>query len=328
MNEKRCDIIIPVYNRPKLTKDCLESIFCNTDTPYGLILVDNGSDGDTRGYLESVRSSRENVELVRNEINEGWVKAVNKGIGISEAPYICMMNNDTVVRTHGWLGKLISILECNADIGMVSPVFEVRAQFQHNGPFIETDYCRGHCVVIKRDVVNKIGRLDEAFGMGYYDDVDYSLAAQKAGYRCVMANEVVVEHVRNSTFSSVLSGEKVSELQGKNRKHLESKWGRRLRLVFVASGDEAADDLKELLFNLARRGHYIYIWNTGKVLNLAHTNIVENRFPGILSPVIFPVMIAANRRKNINKRYDKVFYLNSGLSADAIKTSVESMSRA
>jgi len=327
MSDVSCDIIIPVYNRLRLTRGCLESILLNTDTPYRLILIDNGSDDDTRGYLENFAGSRENVTLVRNEANAGWVKAVNAGMNLSKSPYVCIMNNDTVVRTGSWLAKLIKILQDGRTIGMISPQFDIKGRGMYKGSFVETDYCRGHCIVMKRELMEKIGPLDEAFGMGYYDDVDYSLSAVKAGYIPAMANDVLVEHVRNSTFSSVLDDRKIAELQEKNRKYLESKWGRRLRLVFIADCHIDLSKAEGLLFDIARRRHYIYIWNTGKPLGFPHTNMIEKRYPAVFSAVLFPVMLALNKLKKRGKRYDGVFYLKRGFNAGDIISGIEKLSK-
>lgn len=327
MSTLPCDIIIPVYNRLQLTKDCLESILRNTDSPYSIILIDNGSDSDTRVYLDGFMASHDNLTMIRNGINLGWVKAVNQGIAISKSPYVCIMNNDTIVRTEGWLAKLEKILQDGPAIGMVSPLFDAKKRPAYREAFIETDYCRGHCFMIKREVMNKIGPLDEAFGLGYYDDVDYSFAAAKAGYHSVMASGIVVEHVRNSTFSSVMDGRKIAELQEKNRAYLESKWGRRLRLVFITDGRIDLPKAAGLLFAVARRGHYIYIWNTGKPLGLAHTNMVEKRFPAIISAAVFSVALAINRLKDPKKRYDEVIYLRSPFDVGGIKARIESLSK-
>ena len=98
-----CDIIIPVFDQLELTGRCLESIKARTGSPYRLILIDNASAGGTRDFLEGFRASNSNVTLIRNEENLGWVKAINQGMRLSTAPYVCIMNNDTVVRSDGWL---------------------------------------------------------------------------------------------------------------------------------------------------------------------------------------------------------------------------------
>ena len=99
----KCDIIIPVWNQPEATRECIESIVRGTNYPYRLILVDNGSGPETRSYLEELRKRpAPEVKLIRNEENLGYIKAVNQGLKASDAPYVCLMNNDTIPGA-GWL---------------------------------------------------------------------------------------------------------------------------------------------------------------------------------------------------------------------------------
>src|SRR3990167_2057048 len=97
------DIIIPIFNRMGLTKACLNSIWDKSKTPYNLILIDNASDEETKRLLEDFSakggtSSGINVTVIPNDYNVGWVQAVNQGMKLSKSPYICIMNNDTIVR--------------------------------------------------------------------------------------------------------------------------------------------------------------------------------------------------------------------------------------
>ena len=73
----KCDIIIPIWNQVESTKECIEYLINNTSFPYSLILVDNGSDRKTKEYLETLR---DRATLIRNEKNEGFVKAINQGL--------------------------------------------------------------------------------------------------------------------------------------------------------------------------------------------------------------------------------------------------------
>ena len=111
MQKNSCDIIIPVWNELDATAECINSIVKHTHYPYRLVIIDNASDAPTRDYLRSLRDRKEiNLELIRNERNLGFVKAVNQGIVLSDAPYLCIMNNDTVA-TAGWLEVMINAME-------------------------------------------------------------------------------------------------------------------------------------------------------------------------------------------------------------------------
>ena len=110
MQKSSCDIIMPVWNELDTTKECIDSIVKHTHYPYRLVIIDNGSDIPTQDYLRELKSRKDiNLELIRNEENLGFVKAVNQGIRFSDASYICIMNNDTIA-TDGWLEEMVSII--------------------------------------------------------------------------------------------------------------------------------------------------------------------------------------------------------------------------
>jgi len=109
-----CDIIVPTYNNEVLTVACFESIKkCTSD--YRIIWVDNGSRNTA-----AVEKSLEGVNHLAIKLprNEGFVAATNRGLAISNAPFVCLLNNDTVVSTR-WLEKLIAALKANKKLGIV-----------------------------------------------------------------------------------------------------------------------------------------------------------------------------------------------------------------
>ncbi len=314
----KCDIIIPIFNRLELTKGCLKSIIEKTHTPYRLFLIDNGSDLKTKNFLESLKSSNENITLIRNQYNLGWVKAVNQGIRLSTSPYVCIMNNDTIVRTDNWLSKLMEVAESETDIGLINPTFEIKKKIAAKNLFIEVDFCRGYCALIKRVVIEKAGLLDESYGLGYYDDDDYSVRAIQAGFRCVRANGVLVEHLRDSTFSLLFKGENRLALHEKNKQLFYSKWGKRLKLIFIITKDIDKKKLSDILFSLARRQHIIYLWNLTLPFSLQHINIRERVFPSFFHRLFFYLALGLNKIRKEPKRYNIIFSddikLNSRLS--------------
>ena len=116
-----CDIIIPVWNQLALTRDCIESVRKNTGGGYAIIVIDNASGEETAQYLDNVRSEGSpRVSIIRNKKNLGFIKAANQGIAASSAPYVCLLNNDTLV-TKGWLKEMVAISESADDIGIVNP---------------------------------------------------------------------------------------------------------------------------------------------------------------------------------------------------------------
>jgi GT2 family glycosyltransferase len=243
MIEPTCDIIIPIWNQLPLTQRCLEGIRKKTRTPHRLILIDNGSEEGTRKYLEGLAESPSwTGVLVRNEKNRGYIQAVNQGLKVSTAPYICLLNNDIVV-TMGWLERMIEFAGAHPDAGLVNPQqnhdpgkpmpedLEGFAAFQvgARGAWMELDHCTGGCLLIKREIIEKIGTLDEAYGQGYYEDNDFSRRAQKAGYRCLrLLDTYVWHHIEGSFKQDPERGEK----RRKNEALYRSRWGNPLRIIY------------------------------------------------------------------------------------------------
>jgi GT2 family glycosyltransferase len=280
-------------------------------------LIDNASDAETKKVLSDFKVSKDNIRVIENIDNLGWVRAVNQALRLSEAPYVVMMNNDTIVRTDGWLSGLIGIAESSGKIGLVNPYFKAKrlATAGAEEPFIETDFCRGYCVLIKRAVIDKIGLLDESYGLGYYDDDDYSVRAIRAGFRCVRANNVFVEHLGDATFTAVMRDEKRWSLHERNKRLFYSKWGRRLRVVFIVTRDIPARSVSDLLFTAARKQHIVYLWSINGPFRLKHTSIMERTFPKPFQNLVFLAMLFLNRFKKKAKRYDIVFTDDKLLSA-------------
>ncbi|HXZ36210.1 MAG TPA: glycosyltransferase [Thermodesulfobacteriota bacterium] len=243
MIEPICDIIIPIWNQLSLTQRCLEAVRKKTRTPHRLILIDNGSEEGTRKYLEGLAESPSwTGVLVRNEKNRGYIQAVNQGLKISTAPYVCLLNNDIVV-TAGWLERMIEFAGSHPEVGLVNPQQNhdpgkpmpddlegfAASQVDTRWGWMELDHCTGGCLLIKREVIEKIGFLDETYGQGYYEDNDYSRRAQRAGYRCLRLLDTFVWHDIEGSFKEDPDrGEK----RRKNEALYQSRWGNPLRIIY------------------------------------------------------------------------------------------------
>ncbi|MDD5428203.1 MAG: glycosyltransferase family 2 protein [Candidatus Omnitrophica bacterium] len=338
----KCDIIIPVWNQLASTRECVEAIVRATDYPYRLIIIDNGSDLETKRYLESLKKTGPSgTVIICNEKNLGYVKAVNQGLRVSDAPYVCLMNNDTVPGA-GWLGKLVSFAERHEDAGLMNPLCNGHSgktvdayalEVAANGDeYMEMNQCFGFCTLIKREVIDKIGFLDEAFGIGGYDDTDYSMRAGNAGYRCVSVHSAYVYHKEHVSFKA--AGVRDSFTVKGQQEYLK-KWQRHLRIgVGFSMGERAGDAeagnvLKTILY-LARRWCWINFWvfggrpdargrikSAGKKINMPlHQNIKSNFMPGAF-PALQLLLRLLERSFGTKKRkkYDAVFVDTRGAEA-------------
>jgi glycosyltransferase involved in cell wall biosynthesis len=246
MTESRdflCDIIIPVWNQMELTRRCVNSIRAKTQTAYRLILIDNGSAGEAQRYLENLaKDTSGEVILIRNQENIGYVRAINQGLSRSEAPYVCLMNNDIEV-TERWLERMIGFAAAHPEAGLINcqqnhdpsraypqdlEAF-ARTQVLDTGSWMELDHCTGGCLLIKREVLDKIGNLDEAFGRGHWEDNDFARRAQEAGYRSIRLMDTYVWHDVSSSFKQI---DRWQEEAQRNEDRFYRKWGRPLRILY------------------------------------------------------------------------------------------------
>ena len=315
-----CDVIVVVWNEPDTTKACLDRIITYTSAPYRLIIIDNNSEAETKQYLESFAANHQNaVNLIRNEENSGYLKAANQGLRASSAEYKCLLNNDTLV-TDGWLGELIAVADKNPDVGLLNPSSNTLGQKtdvknidklagalkEHAGEYEEMAQASGFCMLIKKELSDKIGLLDEAYGIGYFEDTDYSRRAREAGYRIARAKASYVYHLENVSFLRLKQPNRHFEA---SRRIFEKKWGRPKR-IFIALNRDLTDSEQACLRRLAGKGNWINVMlprgNASADFN--HTNIKIRQGPGGMF-VLGSLFLVLKKTK---KRYN-VLVTNSGI---------------
>jgi O-antigen biosynthesis protein len=262
MSDIKCDIIIPVWNEYALTKKCLESISENTEIPYRLILIDNASSGETACYLEKISTDNNKVVLIKNKENLGFPKAVNQGILLSKSPYLCVLNNDTEVYK-GWLSEMIKVAESDAGIGIVNPASNNTGHPKplnaFSGEHIEISACIGFCMLIKREVIEKVGNFDEIFSPGNFEDTDFSRRAVKAGYKCVIAKGAYVYHVQNTGFKKIKDRDARFE---NNLDIFNKRWGEIKRVAYIVknANKDKIGALEKSIRNWLNGGHWVYVF--------------------------------------------------------------------
>ncbi|MBM3746393.1 MAG: glycosyltransferase [Acidobacteria bacterium] len=241
----KASIVVVTYDNLPLTRDCLESIWRHTLYPnYEVVVVDNGSADGTQDYLAHLEGQHSNLRVVLNRENRGFSVANNQGIVMTSGDVVVLLNNDTIV-TRGWLGGLLLPLRRDRTIGMVGPVTnsagnEACIPVSYTQPeqmhIFAEHYCRQHegemsdllmlgmfCVAIRRDVLQQVGLLDERFGVGMFEDDDYSMRVKAAGYRTVCVEDVFVHHHGRSAMKR-LDGPEYDALFERNRSLFERKW--------------------------------------------------------------------------------------------------------
>lgn len=225
------DIIIPVYKNASLTKKCITSIFENINeikefSPRLLVINDSPDDVDVNLMLADLSISNPEVKIFTNIVNSGFVKSVNKGLEIStkEGRDVILVNSDTET-FRGTLCNLVDVAYSDPLIGFVSPrsnnasicslphffggalptpveAFKRWKKISTTLPkfhFVPTAI--GFYLYIKNEVLSNIGLLNENFGVGYEEENDLIMRANKVGYRAALANRSFAYHAGSASFN-------------------------------------------------------------------------------------------------------------------------------
>lgn len=252
---KKIFIIVVNYNGEADTKACFKSLELvgTKDLNFSVILIDNGSQSfhsDRLNYAGEIHliKNHKNLGFVKAN-NQGIKYAMKHG-----ADYVCLLNNDTIVHPD-FLAELLKAAEKNNAIGLISPkiYFSAGREFHKSrykpdelGKVIwyaggildwdnvygshrgvdevdheqyetseETDFATGCCFLIKKEVIEKIGLLDENY-FAYLEDVDYCVRAKKAGYKIFYEPKAVIWH-KNASSSGGPGSKLHFFLQERNR---------------------------------------------------------------------------------------------------------------
>lgn len=212
--QARCDLVIPVHNALKSTRNCLESVRRHAPPWARVIVVNDRSDARTTAWLEE----QSDVLVLHNAWNLGFVASANRGMLFSEAPYVCLLNSDTLL-TEGALERMVARLDDDYSIGICCPlsnnsmnlsvnippgenVFSFSRRVTDTSPALYPDVVTvvGFCLLIRRDVIRTIGVFDTVFGLGYCEESDYHYRVRSAGWRAVVADDTFVYHKQGASF--------------------------------------------------------------------------------------------------------------------------------
>jgi GT2 family glycosyltransferase len=215
MTAIRCDLVVPVYNALRSTRDCLASIRRFAPSWARVVVVNDGSDRQTTEWLRA----QEGIVLLENPVNLGFVQTANRGLVFSGAPYVCLLNSDTLV-TEGALERIVARMDADRSIALCCPIsngavnlsakippgsdaFSFGRRVGRTAPAIYPDACTtvGFCLFFRREVIGALGVFDEVFGRGYCEETDYHYRCLAAGWRCVVADDAFVYHRHEGSFT-------------------------------------------------------------------------------------------------------------------------------
>ncbi len=217
-----CSIVVLALNQWEHTEKCLASLACHTPEPHEVILVDNGSTDKTPEALRVMAVKNQRVRVIFNRENRGFAAGNNQALAIARGDVVVLLNNDTVV-TPGWLGRMLEVLKRHPDTGVVGPMsnhvsgpqrvsdvsytdlaglpaFAESWAAAHDEQAFEVGRAVGFCLLARREVIERIGGLDERFGSGNFEDDDFCIRARLAGWRIRIAKDSFVHHTGSQTF--------------------------------------------------------------------------------------------------------------------------------
>lgn len=180
MQSPKYSVVIPTYNHCEdLLKPCVDSIIKHSDmTSIELVISANGCTDNTAAYLTYLDTSIPNLKIVWNDEALGYSKATNEGIKVASADHIVLLNNDTILLNqpqNQWLEFLKAPFEANSRCG-ISSIVKIHSEAANH------DFAIFFCVMVSRDVFDKVGLLNEEYGVGGSEDTEFCIEAERAGF--------------------------------------------------------------------------------------------------------------------------------------------------
>lgn len=215
----KISFVIVTFNSLEPLKICLQSLFdsISDDLNFEVIIVDNNSQDGSKQF---VQESYPDIQLIMNDENLGYTKAMNQGLKIANGEYLVQLNPDVFVN-QGTFQALISWMDKHEGVGICIPkVLNQDGSFQKQcrrgfarpievfsyflkldrifpnhkiignyvktylpeNEIVEVDAVSGSCMMVKKDLISSIGYLDERY-FTYQEDTDFCFRAKKAGWK-------------------------------------------------------------------------------------------------------------------------------------------------
>lgn len=240
-------IVIPVFNNLEATLRCLQSVAENWFDGLGVqvIVVDDGSTDRTSNVLSRIPG----ISYVRRSQSEGFAAACNQGAQAARASFICFLGQDTTV-TEGWLEHLVGAAQAQGIVGAVgAKILSAEGALSEAGAIVwrdgtlesyggdgqaddprynyrrEVDYCSWACLLVRRDLFERLGGFDVGYASALYEGADLCLAMRSLNYRIAYEPRSCVVRHAGTDPSAEHSNEERLEI---NRAKFSEKWSQML----------------------------------------------------------------------------------------------------
>jgi GT2 family glycosyltransferase len=229
MQKISLSICIVTYQARDYLRDCLNSLYAHAPNgEYEIIVVDNHS---TDGTIETLERQFPQVQLIKNPTNNGFTAPMNQALRQAQGQYLLQLNPDTIVHDQA-LNQLIQFMQSHPKVGICGPkVLNTDGSLQKPcrrgestpwavityflglsslfpksklfGGYLmnyldedeinEVDGVAGSCMLLRREVIDQIGYLDERF-FAYQEDADFCFQARQAGWKVYYVPTAQITH--------------------------------------------------------------------------------------------------------------------------------------
>ena len=238
----KVSIIIPTRDRVELLRTCVESIITKSRySNFELVVVDNqSSDPGALDYLESLRG-RKGVRVLAYDAEFNYSAINNWAVGQCDGALVCLLNNDIEVIDEDWLAEMVGFA-CRPGTGAVGAMLHYPDDtIQHAGVILGVGgvanhaYCHeaagypglgaralvaqnlsavtGACLLVRKELYKRVGGLDERLKVAF-NDVDFCLKLQEAGYRNVWTPFARMYHHESASRGADDTDEKAARFLG------------------------------------------------------------------------------------------------------------------
>lgn len=254
-NGKKVAMVITTYNQEELLIKFLDSLLKKTDySNYKIYFIDDSGKGEIGAKIRKKFSS---IDVTINKENLGCSKSYNygmkKAIRKYNPNYLLLLNDDMEISDKLWLNKLIDFAEKKEDGGIfgcqiVYPDKSLQWYAKKGKPYLsehpgkfsedpeilktqEVSNIMGAVLLIKKEVIDEIGLLDEEFSPFYAEESDFCFRASKRGFKIFYVGDIKVIHHKGKSISK-LTKEDVWFIKKRNSIRLEWKHYGFLKIIY------------------------------------------------------------------------------------------------
>lgn len=238
MSQPYIDLILLSYGKfATTTKLCLASLVdeCANEN-FRLTVIDNCSPDNSANEIREYLKTYPYVRAEYLETNTGFGGGMNYGASLADGEWLLLVNSDTIFAPGALVSLYRALQNQPADVSMVGPITNAAGNDQdykisgnqgevlQQAKFVQEFPCQVlipcyrldfFCVAIRRSLWQKLHGLDPIFGLGYYEDTDFSMRAKSAGSRMMICEDAFVYHAGGSSFAS---NPKAKKLIKRNKK--------------------------------------------------------------------------------------------------------------